>query len=262
VAASAPVTTLPSGSLFKVNRMPLARYGSRTFLSDRPTLADREPTAEQLEFVAALNRKFKGLRGELQADFRAYCGGAAGFVVRRFAPSCAPQDDADVLTKYRPIGMGPKGLEKYFTKHFGISWATFLGTPSDELRTTLRRSPEPKKDIRSTRQTGKTTAEHTVRKKPRPAGRPASQRPAERPTQKRTSARVTSTGHAAKASSKAKVTANAAAPKRQPAPAKRQPSTPPVKHAAAKATSTDPSLDQAERDMAELKALLTQAIKN
>jgi hypothetical protein len=239
--------------------MPLARYGSRTFLSDRPTLADREPTAEQLEFVAALNRKFKGLRNELQADFRAYCGGAAGFVVRRFAPSCAPQDDADVLTKYRPIGMGPKGLEKYFTKHFGISWAAFLGTPSDELRATLKGSPEPKTDVRSTK----------------------------RPSQKRTSARVTSTGHAARARSKAmaptkaqsaapaKGTAKAAAPKRQaavpkrqpapdkqqPAPAKRQPSTRTVKHAA-KATITDPSLDQAERDMAELKALLTQAIKN
>lgn len=186
-----------------------------------------------------------------------------------------------MLSKYRPIGMGPKGLEKYFTKHYGITWASFLNTPSDDLRSTLKRTPKPAKAVRVSTQTPKAAEEVPVRKKPKPVGRPAAARPAARATQKRTSTRV-STGRAAKvsAATRASAASSAASPAASPAaatktaptskPAKgstrakattRQPSTRPVKQAANHA-ATDPSLDQAERDMAELKALLTQAIKN
>lgn len=131
----------PRGSLFRIFRDPWRTQLERRLRFSQTTaadsgLGDREPAPEHVEFVRALNTKFKGLQDNLEVTFRAYCGGRAGYVVRRFALGC---DADDVLSLHKPIGMGPVGLERYFQKHYGISWNAFLETPSRDLSVRLVR---------------------------------------------------------------------------------------------------------------------------
>lgn len=133
-------------SRFRIFRSPWREQIARRQAFSRTTAADSglgdalsgiEPTAEQIAFVKALNTKFRRLEDALGAPFRAYCGGKAGYMVRRFSPGC---DTDDVLSQNKPIGMGPKGLESYFQKHYGISWARFLSAPSEELGPVLAKA--------------------------------------------------------------------------------------------------------------------------
>ncbi len=135
-------------SRFRIFRSPWREQIARRQAFSRTTAADSglgdalsgiEPTAEQIAFVKALNTKFRRLEDALGAPFRAYCGGKAGYMVRRFSPGC---DTDDVLSQNKPIGMGPKGLETYFQKHYRISWARFLSAPSDELGPMLAKAAD------------------------------------------------------------------------------------------------------------------------
>ncbi|MBU3741515.1 MAG: hypothetical protein FGM24_04425 [Candidatus Kapabacteria bacterium] len=253
------MSVVTSGSLFKVNRMPLARYGTRTFLSDHNAsvpagLADRQPTPEQLAFVKALNRKFKGLRTELDATFRAYCGGAAGYVVRRYAPSCVV-DEEDVLSRNRPIGMGPKGLERYFQSKYGMSWGAFLETPSDDLRPMLARKAAPA--------AGKAQRPKTVRTAQKSSRIHKAASKASREALDTSTASSGSDGAFTSASKRAggKHAERPAASATTRTPRSSTPATTKAKSTRAAAAGADPTLEQAERDMAELKALLTKAVE-
>jgi predicted ABC-type ATPase len=108
----------------------------------------RQPTADEVAFVKTLNEKFMQLEKPLGAVFRAYCGGTHGYMVRRFIEGCDP---ADTLSSHRPIGMGPKGLEAYFRRHYGIGWETFLTTPVADLvgrlQSTQATKPAVRKDL-------------------------------------------------------------------------------------------------------------------
>jgi len=138
-----------SRSLFRIFRSPWREQLARRQAFSKTTargsglgdtsLDGLEPTPEQIAFVKALNDKFRRLMSPLGATFRAYCGGKAGYMVRRFAPGC---DEDDILSQNKPIGMGPKGLETYFQKHYGFSWPDFLALPSSELTVMLEKVTE------------------------------------------------------------------------------------------------------------------------
>lgn len=220
--------------------MPLAQYGRKTFLSDSTNinepLGDRIPTEKERAFVRALNEKFKKLESQLGSQFRAYCGGAAGFVVRRYTLSCAAPTD-DVLTSNKPIGMGPKGLDKYFRRHYAMSWDDFLTTPSATLVSSMKRGP-------ATQQTKKTVKKVGIAKPAASAPVPK-RKPSVAPP-----ANATATQSPAKS---------------------RRPSTPSSKKpraasgtgaaAGAGATAGTVDFDKTEREMQELKAMLMQSMK-
>lgn len=231
---SSSARSMSTGSLFRIKRDPLRRIGTPTFLSDRL------PTTEELAFVNALNTKFKGLHSELGAHFRAYCGGASGFVVRRFALSCAASEVEDTLSKYKPIGMGPKGLDKYFQKHYDMSWDSFLKTPSDELRKKLQATSGEKSD--------KTPARR--RRAAKPAESAATATPA-----KVKRAKVAPQGAAEPSSAPKKATTE-----KNPRPAPKAKTEAP-KRMPKQSGAENADLDRAEKEMAELKELLQKALK-
>ncbi|MBS1562349.1 MAG: hypothetical protein JSS89_12150 [Bacteroidetes bacterium] len=241
---STPSPAVRSGSLFRVNRAPLSSYGRRTFLSDSSSvadstninepLADRTPTAQEIEFVKTLNRKFKRLEDKLQSQFRAYCGGSAGFVVRRYTLSCATPNE-DILSTHKPIGMGPKGLDKYFMKHYKISWDYFLKTPSEVLELKLVKGEAAPPSKRTRKRSAAAAAKKTKK----------------------------SEGVRAKKRTPMTVVPSEVQSQKSPAQAKRTtaPRTPVRSKRAKAATAPTIDYDRTEREMNELKQLLQQSIK-
>lgn len=205
-------------------------------------MSDRLPTTEELAFVNALNTKFKGLHSELGAHFRAYCGGASGFVVRRFALSCAASEVEDTLSKYKPIGMGPKGLGKYFQKHYDMSWDSFLKTPSDELRKKLQAASGEKSD--------KAPARRRRAAKPAESAATATASPA----------KVKKTKVAPQGAAEPSSAPKEAAAEKRPRPASKAKTEAP-KRIPKQSGAENADLDRAEKDMAELKELLQKALK-
>lgn len=242
-------------SLFRIFRSPWREQLERRQAFSKTTargsglgdtsLDGLEPTPEQIAFVKALNDKFRRLMSPLGATFRAYCGGTAGYMVRRFAPGC---DEDDILSQNKPIGMGPKGLANYFQKHYGFSWSDFLALPSSELTVLLEKVTE------------KQAAEV-----PRPTAtkRPAAARPR---------------APRAKASNAASGASSAAAPKerapRTPRRAQssapdmttmnvdmpREAATEPLPGNASNESADDKGLDAIAESMRELKELIAQSM--
>lgn len=141
-------------------------------------LADATP--EQIAFVRALNAKFEANKwalgwGKNNIRFEAYCGGKNGYVVRRYVLDCTDLE--------KPIGMGPKGLDNFFQRHHGISWNTFLATPSDDLTSVARKMGHtqegtPQKKGYTPKGTQKTDKAATPKTTPPKTTKPKSTKPA------------------------------------------------------------------------------------
>lgn len=228
-------------------------------LSDGPTSKTPAPNQEHAKIVQAMNKKFKLLKPviakiEGQAMFFvAYCGGKYGYMVRRFVLASCPTSSA--FEAYRPVGMGPKGLDAYFQKRYGLSWTSFLEMPTAEVRSRLEKILAARNDAKKT-----ATAKAEVKRTK------ATVKKAKRHT-----AKSTTTNKAVNTATKK---AAVAAPPRVATPTRKSNAmpkapitkTPPRTRPAAKpvattqSAKTDANLDAADAGMKRLEALLSKAI--
>lgn len=274
---SAPVIVkrpLPRPPAFRINQGPYLAIGKPTFLSGNvlrgasmladvvtSAMSDRAATPQQIRFVRSLNTKFKTLKGSLGADFRAYCGGKHGYVVRRFTAACPPtKADDDILSANKPIGMGPVGLDKYFMKNYGVGWTKFLDMSPTAFRdhvrkrkqaddaTTVKATEKAKK--RHARKVQKAVSKPTRTSKPKSPPKPRPTAPVD--VEKPTSTPKPRTAESRIRKQRSTMPKETAVPEPTPAP---MPKPEPID------SSDDASLDKAERDMAELKALLQKAVQ-
>jgi hypothetical protein len=225
------------------------RAAKRQLLADDHTavhstqLSDRQFTSTQLRRVETLNMAFKRLDSTLPFALRAYCShNDAGFVLRRFTPSCAPSDNGsfstDDLAKQRPSTIARKDINKILTKHVGMTITDIEKASPDDVHasavaTQSNRKPKTKKS--ATLKTSPTTSATTETKND-----PAEKKPASSPRPKR---KVTT-----RASTRATTTPKQPAPSVTPAS---QSSTP---------ESSSDDLGAIETQLASLEKLLTGAI--
>lgn len=236
-------------------------------LSDGPRTRTTAPDPEHAKIVTAMNKKFKLLKDDLEAVdgqpmfFVAYCGGKNGYMVRRYVKALCPTQGS--FEAYRPIGMGPKGLEAHFQKKYGMSWTSFLEMPTDDVRRRLqkitnaqadsKKAATAKAETKKAKHAAKTARKATVAAKPKKAAPKPKAAPAPKPKK---------AAPKPKAAPKATPPAKKAPKMTTPKPAAPRPAVKPapvVKTAAAPAASTS-NLDAAEEGMKRLEALMAKAI--
>lgn len=244
-------------------------------LSDGPTSKTPAPNQEHAKIVHAMNKKFKLLKTVIEQIegqamfFVAYCGGKYGYMVRRFVLASCPT--AGAFEAYRPVGMGPKGLDVYFQKRYGMSWTSFLEMPTVEVRSRLekilasrksaKQDATKKAEVKRTKATAKKTKRRTSKNTPAPR---AISPPVKRttPAVKKATPAAKNTAHIAASPTRAST------PKRKSTTMPKAPVTkaPPRSRPAAKpvtvkqSSKADSNLDAADEGMKRLEALLSKAI--
>lgn len=230
------------------------------------------PDPESAKVVRLMNQKFRKLQSAIdQAEgqgiiFVAYCGGKHGYMVRRFVASQCPVEGGnskrDTFEGFKPIGMGPKGLDAYFQKRYGLSWTGFLEQPTDSVRKKILAVVDRKA---GDAQAARAKAEAKKAKAAAKRERKAPKRTATAPAQPATRSPRTTVKRAPAVANKRPLTPKASpvtprAPKPSVKMATPKASAPVTPRAAAAPKAAASNLDAAEEGMKRLEALLSKAI--
>jgi hypothetical protein len=142
--------------------------------------------------------------------------------------------------------MGPKGLEKYFQKHFNISWGYFLKTPSEVLEMKIVKGDAA---TPSARKRAKKTAKKT-HNKGHESGSASDAENSKTPVESGKTVR-----------SKKRTPMSVKPAQRRERAAEAKPMAVKVRREAASGSAPTIDYDKTEREMNELKLLLQQSIR-
>jgi hypothetical protein len=221
-----------------------------------------DPDPKDAHRVAQLNKKFRAAQSAInkvektEVYFVAYCGGKYGYMMKRFVPSmCTPPSGTRPLEQTKPIGMGPKGLDRYFQRKYGLSWNRVLGMSAQDFKSAVQKVVEKQKPTRTEVKRPAPVKVHTRKPIRRTAARPIVIPKPKAPVKAAAPVKVEPPVRATpvKADPKPRAVApRVPAPRVTPSPKVIAPP-PPAK--------SESSLDAAEEGMNRLEAMLAQAIK-
>ncbi len=225
-------------SIIEDDIIPIANEGTAGAMG----LADSKNASQHAPVVRALNMKFRALQPEIntiegsKVFFVAYCGGKYGYMVRRYVAAACPKASSRNLEAYKPIGMGPKGLDSRFQKRYDMSWSKFMSSNVTTLRSAMKRAIKSDADGQA-----KASAGSIARNRKKVAKKTA--------TKKRAATKAAKRSKPKSAAPVKKPARKTATPRRNSAP-----------RPARSKKANGGNLDEAEAGMKRIEAMLAKAI--